>query len=358
MEGISCLSNIALSKQGRLQLLPGFRFHPTDDELITEYLMKKIADISFTAMAVGEVDLNKCEPWDLPWKATMGEKEWYFFCMRDRKYPTGSRTNRATEAGYWKATGKDKEVYKFTEITNKEKEKIKIAELVGMKKTLVFYKGRAPKGEKTNWVMHEYRLEGNPSFCTLPVGAPKDEWVICRVFQKSLGARTIPLSDLFKVDSCEGELSLPLPPLMDSPRIDLQHTHPGGNSRQAHVSCFSNFPEEDRVDAQKAKAARECPPPVSNNNRFDPSPMLIPKGGPTITADASSSLLFSGAPPSEKPPNGNGGIADVNSMLPADPQWQTNPFLMNSFLDPTDPDLLRAFVRVHESNGNYWDVPS
>ena len=88
-------------------------------------------------------------------KAKMGEKEWYFFCVRDRKYPTGLRTNRATDAGYWKATGKDKEIYKGKT-------------LVGMKKTLVFYKGRAPKGEKSNWVMHEYRLEGKYSGYNLP----------------------------------------------------------------------------------------------------------------------------------------------------------------------------------------------
>jgi len=84
----------------------------------------------------------------------MNEKEWYFFSKKDRKYPTGLRANRATEAGYWKATGKDKEVYKPSKGEG-------VVLLIGMKKTLVFYEDRAPRGKKTNWVMHEYRLEGN-----------------------------------------------------------------------------------------------------------------------------------------------------------------------------------------------------
>ncbi|XP_065850536.1 NAC domain-containing protein 92 isoform X2 [Euphorbia lathyris] len=157
-------------------LPPGFRFHPTDEELINFYLVNKIADANFTGRAVADVDLNKCEPWDLPGKAKMGEKEWYFFSLRDRKYPTGVRTNRATNTGYWKTTGKDKEI--FNSVTS---------ELIGMKKTLVFYRGRAPRGEKTNWVMHEYRVHSKSGFRTT-----KDEWVVCRVFQKSAGAKKYP----------------------------------------------------------------------------------------------------------------------------------------------------------------------
>ncbi|MBA0566973.1 hypothetical protein Golob_011743, partial [Gossypium lobatum] len=69
--------------------------------------------------------------------------------QRDRKYATGLRTNRATTSGYWKATGKDKAVHSKGTI-------------VGMRKTLVFYHGRAPKGTKSDWVMHEFRLQ--PTF--------------------------------------------------------------------------------------------------------------------------------------------------------------------------------------------------
>lgn len=170
MELVNVNSKEQMNKMDDELLPPGFRFHPMDEELVTYYLTQKVLDSSFSCRAITEVDLNKCEPWDLPDKAKMGEKEWYFFSLRDRKYPTGTRTNRATEAGYWKATGKDREIYRGRSNI-----------LVGMKKTLVFYKGRAPKGEKTSWVMHEYRLEGKFSYYDLPKTA-KDEWVVARIF--------------------------------------------------------------------------------------------------------------------------------------------------------------------------------
>ncbi|XP_074574288.1 NAC domain-containing protein 92-like [Curcuma longa] len=163
-----------------IYLPPGFRFHPKDEEIILHYLTPKIVNLSFTSTAIGDVDLNKCEPWQLRSKAKMqGEKEMYFFFHKDRKYPTGMRTNRATESGYWKATGKDKEIFKA-----------KTTALIGMKKTLVFYKGRAPRGEKTNWVMHEFRLEGQHLLPNLPKSS-KDEWVVCRVMHKNIGLKRL-----------------------------------------------------------------------------------------------------------------------------------------------------------------------
>nr|KYP68776.1 NAC domain-containing protein 12 [Cajanus cajan] len=150
---------------------PGFRFHPTDEELLHYYLKKKVSFQKFDMDVIREVDLNKMEPWDLQERCRIGstpQNEWYFFSHKDRKYPTGSRTNRATNAGFWKATGRDKC------IRNSYKK-------IGMRKTLVFYKGRAPHGQKTDWIMHEYRLEeGND-----PQGnANEDGWVVCRVFKK------------------------------------------------------------------------------------------------------------------------------------------------------------------------------
>lgn len=157
-----------------MTLPPGFRFHPTDEELVAYYLDRKINGRSIELEIIPEIDLYKCEPWELPGNVSLfffvfvprllrfffpewfkffldksflpsKDMEWYFYSPRDRKYPNGSRTNRATKGGYWKATGKDR-------VVQSQKR------AVGMKKTLVYYKGRAPHGVRTNWVMHEYRL--------------------------------------------------------------------------------------------------------------------------------------------------------------------------------------------------------
>lgn len=220
----------------QIDLPPGFRFHPTDEELISHYLYPKVSNFNFVARAIGEVDLNKVEPWELPWRAKLGEQEWFFFCIRDRKYPTGSRTNRATSAGYWKATGKDKEIYKENS-------------LVGMKKTLVFYKGRAPKGEKTDWVMHEYRLDGIFSANNLPKSA-KGEWVISRVFHKSSGGKKIPISGLLKMkngNSYENDFgSAKMPPLMEISSVDG-----GSRTETSHVTCFSESVEEQKPNNEE-----------------------------------------------------------------------------------------------------------
>nr|GMD51065.1 NAC domain-containing protein 100 [Ipomoea batatas]GMD59147.1 NAC domain-containing protein 100 [Ipomoea batatas] len=155
-----------------IRIPPGYRFNPTEEELITHYLWRKIANPSFFTTAVEEADLNRLEPWDFP-GVCVGEGEWFFFSRRDMKYATatGQRIHRATDSGYWKITRNDRKIFKGKT-------------LVGMKKTLVFYRGRAPSGERTDWVMHEYRLEGHNSLHNLPQNA-KNEWVICKVFVKS-----------------------------------------------------------------------------------------------------------------------------------------------------------------------------
>jgi hypothetical protein len=157
----------------QLSLPPGFRFFPTDEELLVQYLCRKVAGHYFSLQIIGDIDLYKFDPWVLPSKATFGEKEWYFFSPRDRKYPNGSRPNRVAGSGYWKATGTDKMI-----MTEGRK--------VGIKKALVFYVGKAPKGTKTNWIMHEYRLIEH----SRKSGSTKlDDWVLCRIYKKNSGAQ-------------------------------------------------------------------------------------------------------------------------------------------------------------------------
>ncbi|XP_058216973.1 NAC domain-containing protein 2-like [Rhododendron vialii] len=108
-------------------------------------------------------------------KALFGEEEWYFFTPRDRKYPNGVRANRMAGSGYWKATGTDKPIVSSRDAT-----------ILGVEKGLVFYIGRPPRGIKTDWSMQEYRMPQATMLNSRQKGLMRlDDWVLCRVWQKS-----------------------------------------------------------------------------------------------------------------------------------------------------------------------------
>ncbi|KAK2383045.1 NAC transcription factor [Trifolium repens] len=213
-------------------LPPGFRFHPTDEELVVHYLKRKASSAPLPVAIIADIDLYKFDPWELPSKATFGEQEWYFFSPRDRKYPNGARPNRAATSGYWKATGTDKPI-----LTSDGNQK------VGVKKALVFYGGKPPKGVKTNWIMHEYRLitdhdnisnnhSYNASSKTPPLPSSDhppnnnkknslrlDDWVLCRIYKKSNSS------------------TMPRPPLMDQYDKDLSMEHTYNMQQSSKPQC-------------------------------------------------------------------------------------------------------------------------
>ncbi|XWS67654.1 hypothetical protein CRYUN_Cryun04dG0024400 [Craigia yunnanensis] len=153
--------------------LPGFRFHPTEEELLDFYLRNMIYGKKFCYDIIGFLNIYHYDPWDLPGLSKIGEREWYFFVPRDRKHGSGGRPNRTTENGFWKATGSDRKIVSLSDPKR----------IIGLKKTLVFYKGRAPRGSRTDWVMNEYRLPDGHSM-------PKDI-VLCKIYRKATSMKVL-----------------------------------------------------------------------------------------------------------------------------------------------------------------------
>eukprot|EP00262_Sarcandra_glabra_P007960 TRINITY_DN21118_c0_g1_i1.p1 TRINITY_DN21118_c0_g1~~TRINITY_DN21118_c0_g1_i1.p1 ORF type:complete len:358 (+),score=29.78 TRINITY_DN21118_c0_g1_i1:134-1207(+) len=149
-------------------VMPGFRFHPTEEELVEFYLRRKVEGKPFNVELITFLDLYRYDPWELPALAAIGEKEWFFYVPRDRKYRNGDRPNRVTTSGYWKATGADRMIRTET------------LRSIGLKKTLVFYTGKAPKGIRTSWIMNEYRLPHSETD-----RYQKAEISLCRVYKRA-----------------------------------------------------------------------------------------------------------------------------------------------------------------------------
>jgi len=63
MEGVSREAQMSIAASS---MFPGFRFCPTDEELISYYLRKKMDGHQESVQVISEVELCKYEPWDLP----------------------------------------------------------------------------------------------------------------------------------------------------------------------------------------------------------------------------------------------------------------------------------------------------
>ncbi|KAF8395769.1 hypothetical protein HHK36_019720 [Tetracentron sinense] len=231
---------------------PGYRFCPKDSELILDYLKEKLMNRPLPPNRIKEVNLKDYSPQDLIEKyycKAYGEKEWYFFTPRDRKYLKGDRPDRAAGDGFWRATEAKKPV------------RSNGGTLVGYKRSLVYYKGKPPNGKKTNWLMNEYSVSDN-----------LDDCVLCRIHKKADKEVAPPLPQLSPPPPPPPSQPPPPPPppapaptaaarsshddstvLLVSEQADpfpeqsvLQHNHQGFNELPQH-----NFAEPDRVSAYR-----------------------------------------------------------------------------------------------------------
>ncbi|KAL2336310.1 hypothetical protein Fmac_010756 [Flemingia macrophylla] len=138
-------------KRTRCPTHVGIGFRPTDEELVDFYLKHKLLCSDDPRVhVIPVIDLCHVEPWQVQDMLAdsvirFNDPEWFFFTPVDFKYSNSKRFNRTTECGFWKPTGKDRDIR--TCDTNI---------VIGTKKTLVYYKGRVSHGVKSNWVIHEY----------------------------------------------------------------------------------------------------------------------------------------------------------------------------------------------------------
>nr|GMD33353.1 NAC domain-containing protein 90-like [Ipomoea batatas] len=157
----------------------GFRFYPTEEELVSFYLGNKLRgerpDID---LVIPVVNIYLHRPWELPQLAGVAsygdDEQWFYFMPGPENIARGGKPNRLTTEGYWKATGCPSLVFS---INNR---------VIGEKRTMVFYTGRAPNGTKTEWKINEYKAVHGEASASAPLSdlELRQEFSLCRLYKK------------------------------------------------------------------------------------------------------------------------------------------------------------------------------
>ncbi|XP_058088221.1 NAC domain-containing protein 90-like [Magnolia sinica] len=211
-------------------LPPGYRFYPTEEELVGFYLRNKLEnrreDLDRVIPAIYVFTLD---PWQLP--SMSGElcvgdiEQWFFFSPVQEKEAHGGRPNRITPSGYWKATGSPGYIFSNNRV-------------IGLKKTMVFYEGRAPTGKKTKWKLNEYKALEETSYSNA-VPKFRHEYSLCRVYVKSESLRSFDRRPTVTMTSGT------------KPNIDL-HIKEGASSSSLGVISHQNPLKVERADSSSS----------------------------------------------------------------------------------------------------------
>ncbi|CAM8899161.1 hypothetical protein QQ045_010545 [Rhodiola kirilowii] len=162
---------------GGCGLPPGFRFYPSDEELVVHFLRRKASFLPCQPDVIPDLEMHPYDPWQLRGKAFEEGNQWYFF---SRKQVRGRC--RRSDNGYWKKVvhhnvDDDQPIY--------SKQRV-----IGTKRHYAFYLGEPSSsvGVKTNWIMDEYSLISSHSRSSSSSRRHSkldhSKWVVCRVYEQ------------------------------------------------------------------------------------------------------------------------------------------------------------------------------
>lgn len=221
----------------------GFKFRPSDQELIEHYLYSKVFELPIPCDIVRECDLyGSQEPWEI-WESFGGpglnaDEDLYFFTRLKKKTSKGSRICRIIGSGAWQGEDAGSQIVSPCQV------------VIGLKKRYRYEnKGCRDSG---CWIMHEYSLDSSV------LGQKKDtDYVLCRI-RKNHGKEKISASakrrKLQDVESAEPEGTMVMRVLKDEASYssefqgngEIYHSEPG----RFLIPQDQNHPLKLRVDNQ------------------------------------------------------------------------------------------------------------
>ncbi|CAK7322786.1 unnamed protein product [Dovyalis caffra] len=236
----------------------GFKFLPSPEELISNYLVPKSRGDPVKGVPMAVVNLCKNEPWELPDKAMikLADQAWYFFCPRDLKYKNRKLENRKTKAGNWKLTCRIKPI--MAEHTKKK---------IGVMKTLTFYKKALHRYERTGWKIYEFDIITDSSLYE------KGQCVLCKLEYKLEDKKTNRGEENHHMAEAEPSQSM-ASDYEDKNRSEMT----SDGSELSHLVASEYRFENQNLDELMANSAPQVSE-LNNDDRNQNSNKLMPNSG-------------------------------------------------------------------------------